>query len=155
MSDTKDEAPRPGPGAVVVGVSPTSGSPAALRWGADEAQRRGAALVAMSAWRPPRPPIAPGGRPPGVSYQAEDIIGEARDRLAEQVRTALGDSVDVFTEIVHGSTFRALLQASETAELLVLDAPSRLDLPEGPTLARRLIYAAECPVVIMPPKTLD
>ena len=46
-------------GRVVVGVSPTSGSPAALRWGAAEAARLGAPLVALSAWRPPRAPIAP------------------------------------------------------------------------------------------------
>ncbi|HEV7624025.1 MAG TPA: universal stress protein [Amnibacterium sp.] len=141
-------------GTVVVGVSPTSGSPAALRWGADEARRRGTDLVALSAWRPPRAPGAPGGRPPGVTYDAEAAVGEARERLADQVRAALGDGAQVFTEIVHGSRFRVLLQASETADLLVLDAPRRLELPEGPTLARRLIYAAECPVVIMPPKTL-
>ncbi|MCU1473104.1 universal stress protein [Amnibacterium sp.] len=147
-----DHEPRNG--TVVVGVSPTSGSPAALRWGADEAKRRGTDLVALSAWRPPRPPMAPGGRPPGVTYDAEEAVGEARERLAEQVRATLGEGVQVFTEIVHGSTFRVLLQASETAEMLVLDAPSRLELPEGPTLARRLIYSAECPVVIMPPKTL-
>ncbi|MGN6741820.1 MAG: universal stress protein [Amnibacterium sp.] len=142
-------------GAVVVGVSPTSGSPAALRWAADEAQRRGAQLVALSAWRPPRPPIAPGGRPPGVSFDSGDAVAEARDRLTGHVHAALGEGAQAAIEVVHGSTFRALLQASETAELLVLDAPSRLELPEGPTLARRLIYAAECPVVIMPPKTLD
>jgi nucleotide-binding universal stress UspA family protein len=141
-------------GTVVVGVSPTSGSPAALRWGADEAKRRGIDLVALSAWRPARPPIAPGGRPPAVSYDADEAISAARTQLADAVRDALGESVQVLTEIVHGSTFRVLLQASETAELLVLDAPRRLELPEGPTLARRLIYAAECPVVIMPPKTL-
>jgi len=148
------DAQHPRTGTVVVGVSPTSGSPAALRWAADEAKRRDTDLVALSAWRPARPPIAPAGRPPGVSYDADEAVGEARDLLAEQVRHALGDGVQVFTEIVHGSTFRVLLQASETAELIVLDAPSRLDLLEGPTLARRLIYAAECPVVIMPPKTL-
>ena len=150
MSDEQ----HPRTGTVVVGVSPTSGSPAALRWGADEAQRRGTDLVALSAWRPARPPIAPGGRPPGVSFDADKSVSGAREQLAEQVRHALGDSVQVFTEIVHGSTFRVLLQASETAEMIVLDAPRRLELPEGPTLARRLIYAAECPVVIMPPKTL-
>jgi hypothetical protein len=149
------DAPHTRTGTVVVGVSPTSGSPAALRWGADEARRRDTDLVALSAWRPARPPIAPGGRPPGVTYDADEAIAEARDRLADQVRHALGDGVQVFTEIVHGSTFRVLLQASETAELLVLDAPPRLELPEGPTLGRRLIYAAECPVVIMPPKMLD
>jgi nucleotide-binding universal stress UspA family protein len=141
-------------GTVVVGVSPTSGSPAALRWGAEEAKRRGTALVALSAWRPPRPPMAPGGRPPGVTYDAEESVRGARDRLLDQVREVLGGDAEVATDVVHGSTFRVLLQASETADLLVIDAPSRFDLPEGPTLARRLIYAAECPVVIMPPKTL-
>jgi nucleotide-binding universal stress UspA family protein len=141
-------------GRVVVGVSPTSGSPAALRWGAAEAGRLGAPLVALSAWRPPRAPIAPGGRPPVLTYDAGHAADEARSRLADQVRDALGDEVEVVTEVVHGSTFRVLLQASETAELLVLDAPSRLELPEGPTLARRLIYNAECPVVLMPPKIL-
>jgi hypothetical protein len=142
-------------GAVVVGVSPTSGSPAALHWGADEARRRGVRLVALSAWRSPRAPIAPGGRPPAVSFDETEAVRGARDRLTEQVRSALGGDDQVAVEVVHGSTFRVLLQASETAELLVLDAPSRLELPEGPTLARRLIYAAECPVVIMPPKTLE
>jgi len=141
-------------GAVVVGVSPTSGSPAALHWGAAEAERRGARLVALSAWRSARAPIAPGGRPPAITYDAAQAIAEARDRLTDQVRTALGGEAQVSTEVIHGSTFRVLLQASETADLLVLDAPRRLELPEGPTLAHRLIYAAECPVVIMPPKTL-
>ena len=141
-------------GRVVVGVSPTSGSPAALRWGAAEAGRLGVPLVALSAWRPPRAPIAPGGRPPAITYDSHQAVDEARGRLADQVRDALGDDAEVVTEVVHGSTFRVLLQASETAELLVLDAPSRLELPEGPTLARRLIYNAECPVVLMPPKIL-
>ena len=142
-------------GTVVVAVSPTSGSPTALHWAADEARRRGADLVALSAWREPRPPIAPGGRPPGVGFDAESVIAEAKGRLEDQVRAALGTETDVRSEVVHGSSFRVLLQASETAELLVLDAPSRLDLIEGPNLARRLIYAAECPVVIMPPKTFE
>ena len=151
MSETK----QPSGGTVVVGVSPTSGSPTALHWAADEARRRGAELVALSAWREPRPPIAPGGRPPGVGLDTDAVVAEAKGRLADQVRGALGESSGVRSEVVHGSTFRVLLQASETADLLVLDAPSRLDLAEGPNLARRLIYAAECPVVIMPPKTLE
>ncbi|MDQ1513970.1 MAG: hypothetical protein QOC59_1812, partial [Microbacteriaceae bacterium] len=36
----------------------------------------------------------------------------------------------------------------------VLDAPGRIEFPEAPLLAHRLIYAAECPVVIMPPATM-
>ena len=142
-------------GRVVVGVSPTSGSPAALRWGAAEAARLGAPLVALSAWRPPRAPIAPGGRPPALHLRlrpAPPTRRAAGSRIRCATRSAT--EVEVVTEVVHGSTFRVLLQASETAELLVLDAPSRLELPEGPTLARRLIYNAECPVVLMPPKIL-
>jgi hypothetical protein len=98
--------------------------------------------------------MSSGTRPPAIYLDESTSMDESRARLEAQVRDALGESARVATEIVHGSTFRVLLQASETAELLVLDAPSRLDLLEGPTLARRLIYAAECPVVIMPPKTL-
>jgi Universal stress protein family len=138
---------------VVVAVSPTSGSPTALKWGADEAARRRSGLVAISAWRPPRAPIAPGGRPPGVSYDPDAAIAAAKAQLEEHVRAALGDGASVATEIVHGSTFRVLLQASETADLLVLDAPSRVEFPEAPLLAHRLVYAAECPVVIMPPSS--
>ena len=140
---------------VVVGVSPTSGSPSALRWGADEARRRGARLVAVRARRSPPAPISAGTRPPAVNLDADQSLEEAKARLTAQVADALGEDGAVDTEIVHGSTFRVLLQASETADLLVLDAPSRLDLLDGPTLARRLIYSAECPVVIMPPKTFS
>jgi hypothetical protein len=77
----------------------------------------------------------------------------AKQRLDEQVRAALGDAVSVATEVIHGSTFRVLLQASETADLLVLDAPSRADFASAPLLAHRLVAAAECPLVIMPPAT--
>jgi hypothetical protein len=147
-----DPATTPGE-TIVVAVSPTSGSPTALRWGADEAARRRSRLVAISAWRPPRPPISTAGRPPAISNDADASLEEARARLQEQVRAALGDGDRVATEVVHGSTFRVLLQASEDAELLVLDAPGRVGFPEAPMLAHRLVYAAECPVVIMPPAT--
>lgn len=140
--------------AVVVAVSPTSGSPAALRWGAAEAARRHSPLVAISAWRTPRAPISTGGRPPVASVDPEGSLAEAKEELRAQVRQALGDEVEVETEVVRGSTFRVLLQASETADLLVLDAPRRIEFPEAPMLAHRLVYSAECPVVIMPPATL-
>jgi nucleotide-binding universal stress UspA family protein len=140
--------------AVVVAVSPTSGSPSALRWGAAEAARRQSPLVAISAWRTPRAPISTGARPPVSSVDPESSLAEARAELAAQVREALGEDAEVKTEVVRGSTFRVLLQASETADLLVLDAPRRIEFPEAPMLAHRLIYSAECPVVIMPPATL-
>jgi hypothetical protein len=139
---------------VVVAVSPTSGSPSALRWGADEAARRNARLVAISAWRAPRAPISTAARPPAVNFDADASLQEAKARLDDHVRATLGDDAGAHTEVVGGSTFRVLLQASETADLLVLDAPGRVEFPEAPLLAHRLIYAAECPVVIMPPATM-
>ena len=42
---------------VVVGVSPKTGSPTALRFGAEEARRRGTELRAVTAWRPSSPPM--------------------------------------------------------------------------------------------------
>jgi len=139
---------------IAVAVSPSSGSPSALRWGAEEAARRNARLVAISAWRSPRAPISTGARPPAVSFDAQASLEEAKARLDEQVRATLGEDSGVHTEVVGGSTFRVLLQASETADLLVLDAPGRVEFPEAPLLAHRLIYAAECPIVIMPPATI-
>ena len=42
-----------------------------------------------------------------------------------------------------------LIEASEGADLLVVDAPRQL--MAGPMFAHRLVYAASCPVVVMPP----
>jgi hypothetical protein len=133
---------------VVVGVSPTTGSPEALRFGAEEARRRGTDLRAVTAWRPSSPPMTAGARPPGTNYDPETEFQSAVDRLESQVRSVLGPDVAVRAEVIHGGKVRVLLQAAETADLLVLDAPRRPRL--GPVLAHRLAYVAECPVVTMP-----
>jgi hypothetical protein len=133
---------------VVVGVSPTTGSPAALKFGAEEAQRRGTDLRAVLAWRPSSPPMTAGARPPGTSYDPESELRSAIERLESMVRTAIGPDAGARSEVIHGGKVRVLLQAAETADLLVLDAPRRPRL--GPVLAHRLAYVAECPVVTMP-----
>jgi hypothetical protein len=133
---------------VVVGVSPRSGSPAALRFAAEEARRRGTDLRAVTAWRPSSPPMTSGGRPPATNYDPEEEFRNAVDRLQSQVRSALGDDASARVEVIHGGKVRVLLQAAETADVLVIDAPRRPRL--GPVLAHRLTYVAECPVVTMP-----
>ena len=45
-----------------------------------------------------------------------------------------------------------LIKAALGADLLVVDAPRQL--LAGPMFAHRLIYAAACPVVVMPPADL-
>jgi len=133
---------------VVVGVSPTTGSPAALRFGAEEARRRGTDLRAVTAWRPSSPPMTSGARPPATNYDPESEYQAAIDRLTSQVRSALGEDAAARIEVIHGGKVRVLLQTAETGDLLVLDAPRRPRL--GPVLAHRLAYVAECPVVTMP-----
>ena len=133
---------------VVVGVSPATGSLEALRFGAEEARRRGTDLRAVTAWRPSSPPMTSGARPPATNYDPESELQSAIDRLESQVRVALGPDGSARSEVIHGGKVRVLLQAAETADLLVLDAPRRPRL--GPVLAHRLVYVAECPVVTMP-----
>lgn len=140
---------------VVVGVSPTSGSVAALRWGADEARRRGAKLVALRAWRSPLPPMTAGARPPAVSRNEDAELSDAMAELQDHVRTVLGDGVKVTCQLTHGSALSVLLQASKFATMLVLDVPQRTDFSQTPLLAHRLVYQAECPVLVMPPAVSD
>jgi hypothetical protein len=133
---------------VVVGISPRTGSPAALRFAAEEAKRRGTDLRAVTAWRPSSPPMTSGARPPATNYDPQEEFDDALRRLQGQVRAVLGDDGAARAEVIHGGKVRVLLQAAETADLLVLDAPRRPRL--GPVLAHRLIYVAECPVITMP-----
>src|SRR3954447_8274225 len=111
----------PGGGPVVVGVSPSTGSPQALQWAAEYARTYGLGVRAVLAWRAPRPPGVPGGHPP-VSAVSTATIDHAR--VAEtELRDFVGDVLDGVenTELraVKGAAVSALLKASADAELLV------------------------------------
>jgi hypothetical protein len=136
---------------IVVGVSVRSGSPTALRWAADEARRRRCRVVAVRAWRPPRPPAAPGGRPPAVSRDADADFAAGEEKLRADVAAALGEDAKVECRLVKGQAVAVLLKESEGAAMLVLDAPRRTDLKTNTLLAHRLMYHVGCPVVVMPP----
>ncbi len=136
---------------VVVGVSATSGSPTALRWAMEEAREHGGMLVAVRAWRPPPPPASSAGRPSVFTFDADQLYADAQDELRRDVTAVLGNDADVDCRVVHGGRRKVLLAAAQVAALLVIDAPQRTDLSSGPLFARRLVYRAGCPVVIMPP----
>ncbi len=144
-------------GAVVVGVSPTSGSPAALRWAADEARLRDAPLRAVMAWRPPRPPAAPGGRPPaGLPTEADDPEADARVRLRDFVGAALGTddtAPEVDCVVVKGGAVNALRSAAREAQLLVIGEAraGKFNSVRSGLVAPKLVVDAGCPVVVMPP----
>jgi nucleotide-binding universal stress UspA family protein len=138
---------------IVVAVSPTTGSPSALRWAAEEARLRNVPLRAVMAWRAPRPPAAPGGRPPATPANAsDDYARDADTALRGFVQIALGSDVGVDCVVVHGSEVNALLSSARGAHLLVVGEPrpGRLASMMSSLTAPQVVLKAECPVVVMP-----
>lgn len=139
---------------IVVGVSSSTGSCAALRWAAAASGGAGARVRAVLAWRMPRAPSAPGGRPPAFGTLAgEDPQNEAQSRLASLVAEALGPDHGVECVVVRGSAVSVLLDQAREADLLVVDSPrtTKLTTVSATFVAPHLIFEAACPVVVMPP----
>ena len=145
MADLENDHPY----TVVVGVSATSKSPAALTWAQAQAEHCGGRLVAVRAWRMPIPPATPASAPAVDVPHAADVEAKARKALEEDVAAVLGDDHKAELRLVRGSKLKVLLEAATEADLLVVDAPRQL--VAGPMFAHRLIYAATCPVLSMPP----
>lgn len=148
MSDQQSTVDRPY--TVVVGVSATSKSPVALEWGAAQAEQNHGRLVAVRSWRNPGPPGTTSG---GMAARVTD---ETRSQTSEQaaleadVAAVLGPDHSVEVRAVRGGKRRVLLTAAENADLLVVDAPR--SFTGAPLFAQRIVYAAACPVVVMPPR---
>lgn len=107
-------------GAVVVGLDGSDCSRAALRFAAQEARSRGCPLVVVRAWSmttAPCPPGEPGVVPPLTAY--EQCV---TDLMAGQVADVLGAEPDLAVRLlaVHRSPQEALVEASRTAELVVV-----------------------------------
>ena len=106
---------------VVVGIDDSPGSGRALRWAADEAHEHGAELYVVMAYTIPAPPVSIGfGQPP---WRAEDEWRtDAEAAMREALRTTLGEDpvVHVRSEVVEGSPAKALIDASQSADLLVV-----------------------------------
>jgi nucleotide-binding universal stress UspA family protein len=144
-------------GPIVVGVSPTTGSPNALRWAAEEARLHSAQLVAVLAWhlpRLPRPPAAPSDRPSAgvVPLAGEDHAARAEELLREFVVAALGRVGATECRAVRGSAVTALLAAAHGAQLLVIGEPRarRLASVRASLVAPQVFARSSCPVVAMP-----
>jgi nucleotide-binding universal stress UspA family protein len=138
---------------IVVGVSPSTGSPAALRWAAGEAELRGAPLRAVLAWRPPRAPAAPAGRPPASgSGVATDPAADAERTLHRMVDSTLGHGAPIDCVTVRGTAVNALLNQSADAQLLVIGEPrpGRMASMRAGMVAPQIVQRARCPVVVLP-----
>jgi len=137
---------------IVVGVSGSKASAAALRWAAEEAPRRGARLRVIRTWDPaPYPaPYANAER-----IQASQRRAAASAELRATLHAAFGGQIPghVAAELAEGIPERILLQRSAGAELLVLGARARAGGTLNPigTVVRSCLSRALCPVVVVTP----
>ena len=139
------------PYTVVVGVSRTSKSPRALIWAQRQARKNDGRLIAVRAWRTPIPQATPSGEPAGRISRSSEVEAEAKQALADDVAATLGPDHDAEVQLRQGAKWPVLVEAAAEADLLVVDAPKQLMV--GPMFAHQLIYAATCPVVVLPPET--
>ncbi|KUF18212.1 universal stress protein [Streptomyces silvensis] len=134
---------------VVVGVDETAA--AAVEFAVRAARLRGAELRAVRAWH--RPP--PGsGAPPTAPGADDPRRRRAADELEAALRTAVRDhgAVTVCGEPVEGQARAALLEASATADLLVVGArrrPGRAGPRLGP-VGHAVLHHSACPVTVVP-----
>jgi nucleotide-binding universal stress UspA family protein len=138
--------------AIVTGVSGSPASARALRWAADEANRRHGRLKVVLAWQTePRAFYAPAVTPQELAARHRRAV----DALAATVRAVLGPEVAarVTTEVIEGNPERALVDSSAGADLLVLGAASRrlAERSIGPVV-RTCLTRAHCPVVVVGPE---
>jgi nucleotide-binding universal stress UspA family protein len=142
MSSTRQSA-------VVVGVSGSRASAAALRWAAAEARRRSAPLRVIRSWhRQFHADYAP-----AAGWLTPDQQrGAATAELAAEVRAAFGAVVpdEVAAELTEGSAGRTLVDLSADADLLVLGSGSPAAESVGPVI-RACLSHAHCPVVVVRP----
>lgn len=144
---------------VMVGVSGSLGSVAALRWAGALARRLGAELWPVLAWEPP------GGDPAGRRSPAAAVPAEEWQRLAggrlvavlEEVFGERGPGVPLHALVVRGTPGRALVAVADREnDLLVVGAGRRgLQRAFSGRVCRHCLGHACCPVLAVPPSPLE
>lgn len=130
---------------ILVGVSGSPASVAALRWAEAEAQRRHGQLRIVLTWQPEhraayaRMPTT-AGNPAGPDRARRVLAGAMRAGLGP------GPQPDTTAEVVEDSAERALIAGSADADLLVLGAGPGVSI--GPVV-RTCLGQALCPVVVV------
>lgn len=137
------------PYTVIVGVSGTSKSPTALVWARAQAVANGGRVIAVRVYQVPNVAPGPSGSSSRFPQDPDELRADQHAWLRRDVAEVLGEEHRVEIRVVHGSKRRALLAQALDADLLVIDAPRSASM--SPLLAHRIVYAATCPVVVMPP----
>ena len=133
---------------IVVGVDGSPASRQALRWAARYAERTDGELHALAVWSSPTTY--------GWLLPVENLDWQgnaAAAALEKTVRATLGDPAAdrVHRQVVEGHAARRLVDATESADLLVVGSHGHgemADLLLG-SVALRVVARARCPVVVV------
>jgi nucleotide-binding universal stress UspA family protein len=108
-------------GGVVVGDDGSEGAARAVRFGLEEARRRGTALHVVRAWSI-MSTSRPVDVPPGFAASLAEYEAAALAEETARIEALLGSDLDVPVEIhcVHSPAAQALIVASETADVVVV-----------------------------------
>lgn len=138
---------------IVVGVDGSQGARRALEWAVSEAELRDAHVVVVHAWLEPAA-VAVGSVITAGGVEPEVFEDAARrtvtDLLAAVDTTGLAQGIE--THVVAGAPARALIDASQGADLLVVGSRGHggfTGLLLG-SVSQQVAHHATCPVVIIP-----
>lgn len=141
---------------ILVGVSGSANSAAALRWAAEEARVRGAEIWAVHAWSSPTEMLAPYAPVRGVPSRDQQRQASSA-LLTAAISHAFGSGsnrsrVGVRPILIEGHPITVLLRCAANAHLLVLGRRLRPGHQGGAALgavARTCIANAQCPTVVV------
>ncbi|WP_320783267.1 universal stress protein [Streptomyces sp. CRN 30] len=147
------ERPHTG-GPVVLGVDGSAAGERAVDFAFAEAALRNAPLVALHAWTTWNAPM-PAPQDASMPYaNARQALPEGEERLLAEALTGRQDrypGVPVERRVVHGRTREALIEASRSAQLLVVGGRGRggfAGLLLG-SVSQALLHHAHCPVAVV------
>jgi len=152
------------PGTIVVAVDGSEASREALRWAAEEARLREAAVRVVHVWTfvPPTPIGEPGMIPmPAGDYagQLEAERAAARAELDAAVADAFphGATVGVDAALVEGDAGEQLVAEAAGADLLVVGSRGRSGIASVllGSVSSHLVGHAPCPVVVVKARPKD
>jgi nucleotide-binding universal stress UspA family protein len=143
---------------IIVGVHGSPGSLQALRFAADEARRRNAPLLAVTAWVPPGGDLAE--RRHSSPYLRKIWREAAWEQLWTAFNAGLGgvpEDLLVETQAVRGETGPVLVEvAGQPDDLLVIGTGRRARFGRmmRRSVSRYCLAHARCPVLAVPPSAL-
>lgn len=147
-------APGEPTGPVLLAVDGSQAGIGAVRFAFAEAALRGADLLALHAWTPWNTPMPP---PPDAAMPYAGAPGTLAEREACLLSAAIADQravhpdVNVMRRTVRRGTREALVDASRTAQLLVVGARGRggfAGLLLG-SVSQAMLHHAHCPVAVV------